>query len=101
MTTEAMKTLEKISGGSLTLGKALKAIRRSDDIKQGEFADILGVTQSYLSDLENDRKEVSPQKAVEFAVSLGQSKKQFIRLALQDALSRQGLHYEIDVHDAA
>lgn len=101
MTTDTMKALEKISGGPLTLGKAIKTIRLSENKKQGEFAKLLNVTQSYLSDLENDRKEVSPQKAVQIAELLGHSKKQFIRLALQDALSRQGLYYAIDVHDAA
>ena len=62
---------------------------------------MLEVTQSYLSDIENDRKEVSPQKAAEFAKILGYSEKQFIRLAVQDALRRKGFHYEIEIRDAA
>lgn len=101
MTTNAMNTVNKITGGRLSLGKAIKSIRLSDDFKQGEFAKKLGVTQSYLSDLEHERKEVSAQKSAEFARILGQSEKQFIRLALQDALVRQGFRYEIDIHDAA
>jgi len=101
MTTDTMKFLDELTGGPLTLGGAIKAIRLSDGHKQGAFAKKLKVSQSYLSDLENDRKEVSPLQARKFAVILKQSKSQFIRLALQDALSRQGLNYEIEVRKAA
>lgn len=45
--------------------------------------------------------EVSPQKAAEFAKILRQSEKQFIRLAVQDALRRKGLNYDIEIRDAA
>jgi len=54
-----------------------------------------------LSDLENNRKEVSPQKAAQFAKILGLSEKQFVRLALQDTLVRKGLHYDVELRDAA
>jgi transcriptional regulator with XRE-family HTH domain len=101
MTTKTMKKLNSIVGSVLTLGKALKAIRLCDEISQGEFAKQLHVTQSYLSDLEHDRKEISPQKAAEFAKVLKQSEKQFVRLALQDILYRRGLKYEIQLHEAA
>lgn len=101
MITKAMKKMNSITGGPLTLGKVIRAIRLSEEITQGNFAFKLKVTQSYLSDLEHDRKEVSPQKAAEFAKILQQSEKQFIRLAVQDALRRKGLHYDIEIRDAA
>jgi transcriptional regulator with XRE-family HTH domain len=96
-----MRKLNNITGGELTLGKAIKAVRLCEEIKQGDFAKILAVTQSYLSDIENDRKEISPQKAAEIAKVLGQSEKQFIRLAVQDTLRRKGFHYEVEIRDAA
>lgn len=101
MTTKTMKKLNSITGSALTLGKALKAIRLCDEISQGDFAKQLHVTQSYLSDLEHDRKEISPKKAAEFAKILKHSEKQFIRLALQDILHRKGLNYDIELHEAA
>jgi len=101
MTTKTKDKMEKITGGRLTLGKAIRAIRLSEGHKQGDFAKKLKVTQSYLSDLENDRKEVSSQKALQFARILKQSKKQFVRLAIQDTLHRQGINYDIEVRDAA
>ena len=101
MITKAMKTVNSITGGRLRLGKAIRAIRLCDEIKQFDFANTLKVTQSYLSDLENNRKEVSPQKAAKFARILKQSQRQFIRLAIQDALARQGLNYEVEIRGAA
>lgn len=97
---KTMRFLEKLTGGRLTLGEAIRAIRQCDEIKQIDFAKKLGVTKSYLSDLENDRKEVSPKKAAEFARILGDSEKQFVRLAIQDTLERQGLHYEVHLNAA-
>lgn len=102
MTTDTMKFLEDLTKGPLTLGKAIRAIRLADDIKQGVFAKKLKVSQSYLSDLENNRKEVSAHQASKFATILKQSKAQFIRLALQDSLVRQGLKkYKVDIDEAA
>lgn len=100
MTIRATRRLHSMRG-DLTLGKAIKSIRLGEEAKQSDFADKLGVTQSYLSDIECDRKEVSPQKACELAKKLGYSKKQFIRLAIQDSLRRKGLHYEIELREAA
>lgn len=102
MTTNTMEFLEELTQGPLTLGKAIRAIRLADGIKQGTFAKKLKVSQSYLSDLENNRKEVSAQQASKFAATLKQSKAQFIRLALQDSLTRQGLKkYKVDIDEAA
>lgn len=89
-----------LSRHELTLGRTIRSIRLCDEVKQIDFATTLGVTQSYLSDLECDRKEISPQKAGQFAEILGYSKKQFIRLALQDSLRRKGLYYSIDLKEA-
>ena len=91
-----------MTGGRLTLGKAIRAIRMSEEIPQGVFAKKLKITQSYLSDLENGRKVVSAKKASEFARILKHSERQFIRLTLQDGLSQQGLSkYEVDIQKAA
>ena len=91
MTTDTMKILNKITGGKLTLGKAIRAIRLAEGCSQGAFAKKMRTTQSYLSDIENDRKDVSAKKAADIARRLKYSERQFIRLALQDSLTRQGL----------
>lgn len=100
-TEETNRLLEKITGGPLTLGRAIHSIRRCEEIKQKEFAKKLKVSQAYLCDLEKGRKEVSPAKAAEFARILGHLETQFIRLALQDMFKRQGLNYTVEVHKKA
>ena len=104
MATKAKKTarryLEKLAGGRLTLGMAIRATRESAEMSQAGFARRLGVTRSYLCDLEKNRKTVSPAQAAKFARVLGYSEQQYVRLALQDALRRAGLAYRVEIRAA-
>jgi len=99
MSTNARTHLEKLVG-RMTLGKAIRAIRQSDDISQVEFAKQLGISKQYLCDLEHDRKLVAAKKAKQFAESLGHSPEQFIALALQDSLEHDGIHMSVEVKAA-
>lgn len=101
MNTSVLKKVEDLAGGRLTLGKAIWSLRMCEEISQEAYARQLGVSRQYLCDLEHDRKEVSPRKAALFARALEQSEKQFVRLALRDMLERQGMHYEIELREAA
>ena len=101
MTTNAYKYLQNLLGERISLGMAIRAIRNNDNISQGVFAKKLNITQSYLSDIEHNRKQISPKKAAEFATLLGHSVKQFVRLSIQDALQKSGLAYEVDIKDVA
>ncbi len=92
--------LEKLAGGPLTLGMAIRATREGAGLSQAGFARKLGVTRSYLCDLEKNRKTVSPAKAAKFARVLGYSEQQYVRLALQDALRRAGLAYKVEIRAA-
>lgn len=96
----AGRFLEKLAGGPLTLGMAIRATREGEEISQAQFARRLGVTRSYLCDLEKNRKTVSPAKAAKFARVLGFSEQQYVRLALQDALRRAGLAYTVEIRAA-
>ncbi len=97
---DAVRFLEEFSGGSLTLAKLLRSIRRGDGLTQAEFASRLGVSKQHLSHVENGRKVVSPERAARWATMLGYAESQFVRLSLQDALHRAGLRYTVTV-DAA
>jgi hypothetical protein len=48
-------------------------------------------------DIEKGRKAVSPARASQFAEALGHSKKQFIELAIQDLLEREGVPGKVTV----
>ncbi|MBY0386314.1 helix-turn-helix domain-containing protein [bacterium] len=99
MTTKisTMKFLEKVSGKSLSLGSLLEAIRLGEEMSQVEFAKKLKISRSHLCDIEKGRKLVSPSRAVIFANALGFSPIQFVRLSLQDELSKSGLKFKIQV----
>ena len=96
---KAMKFLERLTGGPLTLGEFLWAIRKGEELSMTEFAEQLGISKSHLNDIEKGRKPVSPQKAAEYAEILGYSEQQFICLALQDLLNRYDLHYDVAVRE--
>jgi transcriptional regulator with XRE-family HTH domain len=100
-TKKSLKFLEKLSGEKLTISNLLWSIREADEIRQVDFAHTLGISRQYLCDLEHNRKGLSPERAARFARILGYSEEQFIRLAIQDALDRAGLHFKIDIQKAA
>ena len=95
--TDAMTFLEKLSGSPLTLAKLLRSIREGEAKTQTEFAETLGISKQHLSHIENGRKVVSPEWAARWALLLGYSEFQFLRLALQDQLRRAGLRYTATV----
>ena len=103
MNTRKSKTtrfLEGPAGGPLTLGRLVAAIREGEETSLVEFAKTLGISKSHLCDIEKGRKPVSAAKAAEMARTLGYDEKQFVQLAVQDALRRAGLDYEIKIEAA-
>lgn len=91
--------LNKINGANESLGKTIRTIRLCDEKTLKDFAEIMDVKVSYLSDLENDRKIVSPKTAYAYAETLGYSTKEFVRLALQDEANKfmeeKGFHANV------
>ena len=81
--------------GALSLGALMEAIRQGEELSQVEFAAQLGISKSHLCDIEKLRKSVSPAKAASYAKILGYSEAQFVRLALQDLVTRNGLAYRV------
>ena len=96
----AAKYLESVAGGPLTMAKILSSIRTGEEMTQAEFAEILGISRSNLCDIEKSRRFISAEMAAKFAERLGDSKKQFIRIALQDQLNRVGLKYHVNIEAA-
>lgn len=83
-----MTTLNEISGNQESLGQVLRSIRLCDELNLKEFANQLGISASYLSDLEHGRKFASTKKAFEYAEKLSYPVQEFVRLALQDQVYR-------------
>ncbi len=92
---DAMKFLEEVSGRPLSLGGLLESFRLSEEISQAVFAKKLRISAAHLCDIEKGRKVVSPARAAQFAKKLKRSESQFVRLALQDEISRSGLSFKV------
>ena len=96
---DAGKFLDKLVG-PLTLTNLLLAHRQGEELSQAEFARLLGISKSHLSDIECGRKAISPDRAARFARALELSEAQFVRLALQDIVDRAGLRFKVQTNAA-
>ena len=97
---DAMKRLERISGGPLTLGRAMESIRKVQELSQDACARKLGVSKSHLCDVEKGRKTVSPERAAKWARALGYPESVLVRLAIQSELDAAGLRYKVEIEAA-
>jgi len=66
----AKAVLEKLGSGPITFGGLLKTYRLAEDMTQAEMSKKLKISLSHLSDIENERKFVSIERAKEFAKRL-------------------------------
>ncbi len=96
-----IQELERMAGQEFTLSNFMLSIREDAELTQVEFSKKLGVSKQFISDLEHQRRSISPKMAEEFALRLGYSPKQFVRLCLQDMISRQGLEYKVELEAVA
>lgn len=99
-TQETLLALEGIMGEKLTLGSFMLAIRQGEELNQVEFSKMLGISRQILCDIERGRRIISPKKAAEYADLLGYSKKQFVRLCLQDIIDRDHLGLIVEIENA-
>ncbi len=81
--------------GKLTFGRYLRAIRVGEELTLRAVAEQLGTSVAQLSDIEHERRTVSPARAAAWARILGYDASQFVRLALEQQLASDGLHYEV------
>jgi transcriptional regulator with XRE-family HTH domain len=97
---DSKSVLDKLARGTLSFARMLEAIRLGEEMSQASFAKQLGISRSHLCDIEKGRKTVSPARAAKFAKILGYSDKQFIGLALQDLVQKEGLKLKVTVEAA-
>jgi len=97
---DAVRLLEKLSGGPLTLGRAIESIRKGQELSQDACARKLRLSKSHLCDVEKGRKTVSPERAAKWARALGCPESVLVRLALQGGLDAAGLRYRVEIEPA-
>jgi transcriptional regulator with XRE-family HTH domain len=96
-----MKQLEKIAGESFSFAVLVKGFRTREDLTQDELAKKLGVTKSYISNLENKRDQVTLEQAIKFAAKLGEPIEVWAQVALQDMVTRAGIEAVVDLRKSA
>lgn len=104
MNTRAIQALDTMLNEELTFGAMIKNIRETEyeGMTQDAFSDnVLGLSKSRLSDIENNRKAISIPKAIEFANKLRQSKRFFVTIALQDMIKKSDLDYVVKLEENA
>jgi transcriptional regulator with XRE-family HTH domain len=97
---DALKFLEGLTGGPVTLGKLFETIRLGEEMTQPAFAKKLGVSKSHINDIEKERKFLSPARAARFARILGYSEERFVTLALQAMVDDAGLKFKVELEVA-
>ena len=97
---KAMKVLDTLTGGPLTLGVLLRSIRLGEEMSMAEFGSLLRVSRGHINELEKGHKGVTPRRAAQFAKKLGYLEAQFIQLAIEDQLRRDGLKYRVQLKAA-
>jgi antitoxin HigA-1 len=93
MKTEATKFIESLIG-PMTVARMIRAYRTTNDMTQAQLAKKLKVTVSYISDLENDRKDISLKQAKEIATKLGDPPALYVRIWLEQKIREVGLEFD-------
>ncbi len=97
MRKSAKTVLTELGSRPTTFGHLLKTHRLAEDMTLAQMSKVLKISVSHLSDIENERKFVSLERAKEFAKRLKDSEKYFILIALRDLLRRANCNYEIEL----
>lgn len=93
---ESLAFLESLTG-PITFGSMMLSIRKSEDWTQAEMARMLEISDKHLSDIENERRSVSPSRAAQWASDLGYSQVTFVELALQNLLDKEGIDFKVSL----
>ena len=91
--------LELAEGPSdfFSFGDLIATFRECEQMNQGEFAKAVGVTESYLRDVEARREVVGPSQAAAWARAVGYYETEFVRRVLQDLLDEAELRMCVSV----
>lgn len=82
----------------LSLGGFLRSHRMGEEMSQTEFADFLGLSKQRLSDLENNKGNVSIKLCKELGDKIGVPAEWLASLALQDMINKEGLNLKVAVN---
>ena len=79
----------------ISLGGFLRAHRMGEEMSQTDFAEFLGISKQRLSDLENNKGNVSIKLCKELADKIEVPAEWLASLALQDMINKEGLNLKV------
>lgn len=80
-----------------TMGSILKSHRECEELTQEKLAKTLKISKSHLSDIENGRKFVSIERAIEFAKRLKYPESYFVHVVLREQLEKANFKYDVEL----
>lgn len=97
---DAMRFMEKLTGGPMTFAKLMQSTRLCEETSQADFARKLGISRARLCDIEKGRRLVRPERAAMFARKLGYPQQYWVEIVLQDQLNASGLKFNVIIEAA-
>lgn len=82
-------------GCNITFSHLLTDLREKSGLSRAAFAEKLKISTQRLSNIEQAKARVLPKHAAQYAKILKQDEEQFVRLALQDMIDKDGLDYNL------
>lgn len=93
----AKEVLKSMGIPEPTFASLIKTHRQCEELTQAQLAKRLGISVSHLSDLENERKFVSIERAKYFARKLQEDERYYVFVVLRDLLRKADCDYEIEL----
>jgi transcriptional regulator with XRE-family HTH domain len=93
----AEEVFRTIEAAPLSFGRAIRALRLSEEETLERYAERLGVSRQNLCDVEKERRAVSLDRAATWARVLGVPEIVFVQYAVRSMLEQAGLSYEVQL----
>lgn len=81
------------------LSQYMLRLRESYDLNQVDFSEKIGISKTYLCDIEKGRRNISLNKAISISKELHINPLQFIQLIIQDWLDRDKLQITVKLEN--
>lgn len=87
---ETIEMLEMMTGGPMSLGKAVKAFRQMNELRQEDLAEEVGMVKQTISRIENDQYKPSFEVVVKLSEALKTRPESFLKYLLSDLCAESG-----------
>lgn len=98
--TSAEGFINSLLGSEPSFGELVRSLRECDGLSQVDLAEKLGVSKSYLCDVEKSRRLVSIENAAKMAKVMGYSVVSFVESALRDNFEKNNLKLKLHLEAA-